>query len=151
METRFKPRSYGYYGEQYLNDARDDLVACKYERALLSYQHSIECSLKEVLSCSKCTDKTLMQTHKVLRLAVAVFGEITDEERYALRALGLAHFQLRYPVDDEIEDDLITLEDPNNNLLDLAESIAVKSLEAAKEARKLLGEELSSIKKLKLF
>lgn len=150
MMLEFKLRSYGYYGESYLVSARKFAEQRQYERAVLDYQYSIECSLKEVLSCAHCTDKALMQSHDVLMLASAVFSDIESEERFVLRVLGAAYTQLRYPVEGEIEDCLMTLSSPDNPVLRVSDSLAVKSLEAAREARALLSSELGKIKRLKL-
>lgn len=150
MESIFKARSYGYYGLQYLKLARGCVERAELEQAVLHYQHSIECSLKQVLAYSHCIDKSLMQSHKVLRLASSVFASVSDPERYVLRVLGVAYYQLRYPVDDEIEDELLSLGDPENKIITIADKIAEKSLQAAYEAHNEIRSGMHKLTEIKL-
>lgn len=150
METGFRLRSYGYYGATYLELARGCVQRSEYEQAALHYQHSIECSCKQVLAYGHCVDKALMQSHKVLRLSLVVLKDVSDQERHALRVLGLAYFQLRYPVDDEIDEELLSLGSPGNAILSVADSVAARALGAAHEAQKVLSTGLNKIKKLNL-
>ena len=136
MESSFSLRSYGWYGERAILNARSNWENGWYDEAFITYQHAIECLLKHLLSESGCTDKVLLQSHKLLRLAKSVIDDISNEDREVLKLLSQAYFQLRYPIEDEIEYELETLADKENKLMQQADDIAVKILELARETLK---------------
>lgn len=126
-------RSFRYYEEQYLSDARADLYRGAFERAVLAYRFAIECALKELILHYGYEDCKIMRSRDLLQLADLLKIHFTKEERHVLNVLTLSYTQLRYPVEIEIDDDLATLSNYDNCVLEFADMIALRMMKLARE------------------